>query len=174
MPQDPSTRDEQEQQRLEALYRLAVLDTPRDDRLDGLLQATARRFEVPIALLSLVDAQRVWFKSTVGIDVQETPREHTFCGLAVHQGSPLIVPDTLADPRWATNPYVVGPPHVRFYAGAPVRAASGHVVGTLCLIDTRSRTLDSQQQRDLVTMADFMASELIVRQSVMAPLPGRR
>lgn len=135
----PPTPDEAE--RLAALYEHALLDTPPDPALDTLTQAASDLLDVPIALISLVDADRQWFKSRVGLDTPETPREHAFCAHAIQTPDLFVVEDAWADIRFFDNPLVTGDPHVRFYAGAPVRSREGHALGTLCVIDRRPRRL---------------------------------
>jgi GAF domain-containing protein len=117
-------------------------------------------FDVPIALVSLVDRDRQWFKSRHGLEVSETPRETAFCAHAILGRTVLQVPDALQDSRFADNPLVTGPPRVRFYAGAPLAAADGSRVGTLCLIDQRARELDAQQLALLRDLADLVENEL--------------
>lgn len=138
--------------RLSTLRVLNVLDTEPEERFDRITRMAKRLFQVPIALISLVDADRQWFKSAQGLDVLETPRDLSFCGHAILSDDILLVPDAHLDPRFAGNPVVVGPPHVRFYAGCPVRAPSGHRLGTLCVIDHQPRGLDSD---DLATLRDL-------------------
>ena len=148
---------EDENARLSTLRVLQVLDTAPEERFDRLTRMARRLFQVPIALVSLVDADRQWFKSAQGLDLHETPRDLSFCGHAILSDDILLIPDAHADPRFADNPLVTGPPHVRFYAGCPVRAPSGHRLGTLCLIDHVARGFDSDDQatlRDLAFMVE--------------------
>lgn len=137
----PAPIPDNEDARLNALRGLLLLDTPPEERYDRLARFAAEQLDVPIALLSLVDGQRQWFKSRVGVDVSETPRDISFCGHAVMKNELFIVEDASSDPRFADNPLVVGAPHIRFYAGAPLSSPSGHHIGTLCVIDTVPRTL---------------------------------
>jgi GAF domain-containing protein len=157
-----------ERERLEALYQAAILDTPPDERLDGVVAMAARRFNAPIALLSMVDADRVWFKVKIGIDLQQVPREDTFCSIAVKRESTLVVEDALQHPQFRNNPYVAGWPNLRFYAGAPIRTATNKVIGTLCIIDVKPRSFSEAELRDLAALGDFLSAELITRQDVMA------
>jgi diguanylate cyclase (GGDEF)-like protein len=146
-----------ENARLATLRVLQVLDTDPEERFDRLTRMARRLFEVPIALASLVDADRQWFKSAQGLDVPETPRNVSFCGHAILSDDILLIPDTHADPRFVDNPLVTGAPHIRFYAGCPVRAPSGHRLGTLCLIDRVPRGFDADDQatlRDLAFMVE--------------------
>lgn len=146
--------------RLEALRALLVLDTPPEQRFDKIVQFAASEFGVPIALLSLVDENRQWFKARVGLDVCETARDISFCGHAIAQDDIFVIPDARADARFADNPIVTGPPNVIFYAGAPLAAPSGHNVGTLCLIDHQPRTLDATELAILTTLRDLLQEEL--------------
>ena len=130
-----------EDERLSALRELLLLDTPPEERFDRLARFVAEQLDVPIALLTLVDGQRQWFKARVGIDATETPRDISFCGHAIMKNDVFIVEDASRAPRFSDNPLVTGEPHIRFYAGAPLSAPGGHRIGTLCVIDTVPRTL---------------------------------
>ena len=132
-----------EDERLSALRALLLLDTPPEERFDRLARFVAEQLDVPIALLTLVDGQRQWFKARVGLDATETPRDISFCGHAIMKNDLFIVEDASRDPRFSDNPLVTGEPHIRFYAGAPLSAPGGHRIGTLCVIDTVPRTLGS-------------------------------
>lgn len=127
--------------RLAALRRYMLLDTVPEPEFDRITALAARLFDVPISLVSLVDADRQWFKSCIGISATETDRDVAFCAYALLDRDPLVVPDTLEDPRFADNPFVTGEPMVRFYAGAPLLTPEGFALGTLCLIDRRPRQL---------------------------------
>lgn len=130
-----------EDARLNALRELLLLDTPPEERYDRLARFAAEQLDMPIALLSLVDGQRQWFKSRVGVDITEGARDISFCGHAIMKNELFVVDDASSDARFADNPMVVGAPHIRFYAGAPLSSPSGHHIGTLCVIDTVPRTL---------------------------------
>ena len=135
-----------EAERLRSLHGLRVLDTGPEEPYDGVTRAASMVAGTTIALVSLIDADRQWFKSRVGLDVAETEREAAFCAHAiVSPDEPLIVDDALVDPRFADNPLVTGPPHIRFYAGFPIRDREGRGLGTLCVIDREPRTLDDRQ-----------------------------
>ncbi len=153
-----------ETHRLAALCALNVLDTPPEPRFDRLTGIASTLFEVPIALVSLVDADRQWFKSRHGLAAEQTPRDVSFCGHAILQHDLFIVPDARADPRFADNPLVTGPPHVVFYAGAPLSAVDGSLVGTLCLIDHTPRELSLAQQATLRSLAEITQEELSFKQ----------
>jgi GAF domain-containing protein len=149
-----------EEARLESLYRLGLLDTPREDRFDRLTQLAARALDAPIAAITLVDRDRQWFKSTYGLDLRETPRDESFCSHVVYDGEPMVVPDTRLDPRFADNPQVANAPHVRFYAGHPVVLSDGHCVGTLCIVDIRPRDLDEIGLDQLRSLAEIVREEI--------------
>jgi diguanylate cyclase (GGDEF)-like protein/PAS domain S-box-containing protein len=148
-----------EQARLNALAELDILDTPAETRFDRFTRLAAMTFDVPIALVSLVDADRQWFKSRHGLAAAETPRSLSFCAHAVAADDMLVVTDATLDPRFATNLLVTGEPRIRFYAGQPVYNA-GHAVGTLCVIDTRPRTFSSEQRQVLKDLAKLVEVEL--------------
>lgn len=153
-----------ETERLAALHALLILDTPPEQRFDRITEFAASEFEVPIALISLVDENRQWFKAKVGLDVCETSRDLAFCAHALHSTEPLIVPDTLDDERFFDSPLVVGAPHIRFYVGAPLVLPSGLIAGTLCLIDTQPRQPDATDLAILATLRDLAVKELIERE----------
>ena len=157
--QEPQTPPDEEQRR-RALYRLALLDTPAEERFDRITRTAARLFDVPIALVSLVDTNRQWFKSCLGLAARETPRGISFCGHAILRDEVLQIPDASLDPRFADNPLVTGEPFVRFYAGQPLKSPDGHRVGTLCLIDRRPRHLGEVDLRSLVDLAAWAEDEL--------------
>ena len=146
-----------ETQRLRALQNLKILDSSAEERFDRLTRLACRMFNVPIALVSLIDRDRQWFKSRQGLDVCETGRDISFCGHAIMHEGPLTVPDTLTDSRYRDNPLVTGPPNIRFYAGHPVHSPDGSRVGTLCVIDRIPRELapdDIAVLGDLAAMVD--------------------
>lgn len=149
--------------RLAALYDLLILDTPPEERFDRIAAFAAREFDVPIVLVTLVDAGRQWFKARVGIDACETGRDVSFCGHAILHADTMVVPDALEDARFADNPLVTGDPFIRFYAGAPLELPSGQRLGTLCLIDHRPRTLDALDLGILGTLRDLVVLELAGR-----------
>ncbi|MBZ9559956.1 MULTISPECIES: GAF domain-containing protein [unclassified Modicisalibacter] len=149
-----------EAQRLEALHRLELLDTLPETAFDQLTELAARVFDVPVVLVTLVDTARQWFKSAHGLDCRETSRDVSFCAHAVAADQQLIVEDAHADSRFADNPLVLDDPHIRFYAGQPLRTAEGQPIGTLCLIDRRPRELDAGQ-RECLTLLAAQAEELI-------------
>lgn len=131
--------DTEERRRLEALDSYGLMDTPPHPSFDAVTQAAQTAFKTPIALVSLVDETRQWFKSCIGLDVRETAREISFCTHAIGQSFVYVVPDARDDPLFADNPLVTGAPYIRFYAGAPLVDADGFALGTLCIIDTEPR-----------------------------------
>ena len=150
-----------DEHRLQALRQMLILDTPPEERFDRVVRFAAEEFEMPIVLVSLVDEKRQWFKARVGIDACQTDRESSFCGHAITQPQIMVVPDAHQDERFHDNPLVVGPPHVRFYAGATLQLPGGQIVGTLCLIDQKPRTLDEFDLAILGSLRELVVSELI-------------
>lgn len=143
--------------RIEALHSLNILDTPAEERFDRFTRLAKKLFGVPIALVSLVDTNRQWFKSNDGLSVPETPRDVSFCGHAILGDDILMIQDTLHDERFHDNPLVTQDPGIRFYAGCPLVVANGSKVGTLCLLDVKARKLDDEERellRDLAHMAE--------------------
>lgn len=153
-----------ESTRLAALYQLLILDTRPEERFDKIAAFAAQEFEVPIAVITLVDAERQWFKAKVGTEVCETGRDVSFCAHAILHDDIMVVPDAAADARFVDNPLVTGEPHIRFYAGAPLTLASGLRLGTLCLIDRAPRTLDALDLGILGTLRDLAVMELARRE----------
>ena len=143
-----------ESARLEALRRYGILDTPPDSVLDGITQAVADLCEAPIALISLIDLERQWFKSCVGLAGRETSRDIAFCAHAISDPSQLMeVEDATDDERFRDNPLVIGEPGIRFYAGQPLVTDDGYALGTLCVIDSQPRKLTASQRRVLIRLA---------------------
>ncbi|MET0290662.1 MAG: diguanylate cyclase [Pseudoxanthomonas sp.] len=156
---------ELESARLTALHALQVLDTEPEVLFDDLAWLAGRLCDAPIALTSLVDADRQWFKARCGLEATQTPRHVAFCAHAIAADDILEVPDALEDPRFADNPLVLGAPHIRFYAGAPLIGSGGHRYGTLCVIDTRPRTLDPLQREGLQRLARRTVDSLEARRT---------
>lgn len=156
-----------EKERLEALHFLEILDTPAEASLDRITRLVARVLNVPIALVSLVDEDRQWFKSRAGLEASETPRELAFCAHAILQTSPLVVPDATEDERFRDNLLVTGAPNIRFYAGVPIRTSQGFAVGTLCAIDERPRELSQEDIDTLRDLADIVSREVQLRENLM-------
>jgi hypothetical protein len=149
-----------EEQRLTTLQAMGILDTPPDARFDRITRLASRLFAVPIALITLVDRDRDWFKSVVGLYLTETPRESSFCAHTVFDRKTLVVNDALADDRFAENPLVVGDPRARFYAGAPLILRDGTCIGSLCLFDTRPRWFAASDVQLIEDLRDIAVSEL--------------
>lgn len=146
-----------ESARVTALRGLNILDTPSEERFDRLTRLARKLFGVPIALVSLIDANRQWFKSCDGLRVSETPRDISFCGHAILGDDVFVIPDASSDARFSDNPLVTGAPDIRFYAGCPLKMTDGSKLGTLCIIDTKPRTfteVDKSMLRDLARMAE--------------------
>jgi PAS domain S-box-containing protein len=154
---------ENEGERLTALRGLGILDTPPEVAYDELSALAAYICQTPIALISLVDQDRQWFKSRVGWTAEETPREAAFCAHTILQPDLFIVPDACADERFANNPLVTSPPRIRFYAGAPLWTAEGQAVGTLCVIDHQPRELSAEQARALRALSHQVMAQLRLR-----------
>ena len=151
-------------ERLAALRRYKILDTPPEAAFDRITALAARLFNLPIALVSLVDESRAWFKSSIGFETREVPRDATLCSFALLMDEPLIVPDTRKDDRFACNPFVQSEPGVRFYAGAPLLSRDGFNLGTLCLLDGQPHDpLTPDQQATLVELAAIVVDELELR-----------
>jgi PAS domain S-box-containing protein len=153
-------RPENEAQRLAAVRDLGILDTPPELAYDELCALAAYICQTPVALISLVDEGRQWFKSRVGWSAEETPRDVAFCAHAILEPDLLIVPDASADQRFANNPLVTAPPGIRFYAGAPLVTAEGHALGTLCAIDHKPRELTAEQAQALRTLSRQVVAQL--------------
>lgn len=152
-----------ESQRLVALERSGLLDTPPEEAFDRLTWLAARNLDAPIALLTLLTPTRQWFKSRFGLDTPETPRSWAFCNHTILQKGVFSVEDLPSDPRFADNPAVVGDPGFRFYAGAPVHDNEGFVVGSLCIIDRRRRKLDDAETQTLLALAALASDEVRLR-----------
>lgn len=153
-----------EDTRLKTLRSLNVLDTDAEERFDRLTRLAKRMFNVPIALVSLVDVNRQWFKSCVGLSVSETPRDISFCGHAILGDDIFIVNDSLNDERFSDNPLVLNAPFIRFYAGCPLRHEDGSKLGTLCIIDTQPRTFTKEDYEAFKDLAELAENELIAVQ----------
>jgi signal transduction histidine kinase len=154
--------------RLAALRQLAVLDTAPEETYDGITRLAAHICQAPVALISLVDEDRQWFKARTGLEPRETPRDVAFCAHAILQNDLFIVPDALADPRFKDNPLVTSHPRIRFYAGAPLINADGHALGTLCVTDSVPRELSEEQKEALRTLARLTVTQLELRRASLA------
>ena len=156
---DPSKLPD-EAQRLQVLISLNILDTPAEERFDRITRLASRLFDVPIALVSLVDADRQWFKSRHGVSMAQTDAFQSFCRHAIQQDDVLVVRDARDDPRFADNPCVAGEEGIRFYAGSPLATADGTRVGTLCVVDRTPREFTLEQAAALRDLASIVANEL--------------
>lgn len=158
-----------ETERLRALHDLRILDTPSEAIFETLTALAAETFNVPIALISLVDDERQWFKSCIGLDTRETGRDLAFCDHAIRQDEPLVVLDATRDERFAANPLVTNAPAIRFYAGAPLILRPGVRLGTLCIIDDKPRAdFDDASRRQLAAMAASVTAALAMRRDISA------
>jgi PAS domain S-box-containing protein len=161
MKTPPPSQDEK--RRLEVLWQYEVLDTPPEEAFDNLTALAAQICKAPIALISLVDENRQWFKSKVGLTASETARDISFCGHAIHQSGLFIVPDATRDERFADNPLVTAEPRIRFYAGAPLVSPEGQALGMLCVIDHVPRKLSRSQQESLRRLSRQVMAQLELR-----------
>jgi GAF domain-containing protein len=152
----PPPFPDDERERLAALRRLGLTDTPPSAAFDRVTRMAAELLDVPIVLVSLVDERRQWFKSCVGLDASETPREVSFCGHAVFLRAPLVVNDAHKDPRFHDNPLVTGAPNVRAYLGIPIYTRDGRALGTLCAIDHQPRQFSERDVQVLSRMAKIV------------------
>jgi two-component sensor histidine kinase len=157
---------ENEEQRLAALRSYDILDTEPEPAFDELTKIVARVCGVPMATVSLIDKDRQWFKSRIGTELKETPRDHAFCGHCILQDGIMEVPDALADPRFADNPLVTGDPKVRYYAGAPLHNSDGHRIGTLAVLHHQPHKLDEPQSECLQALARQVMAQLELRRAL--------
>jgi CheY-like chemotaxis protein len=156
-----ATIPDDEERRIASLRELKILDTEPEERFDRITRLAAALFNVPMAVISLVDEDRQWFKSCLGLNAKETPRDAAFCAHVVYSREPMIVPDAFQDVRFADNPVVTNEPRIRFYAGYPLVLDDGSCIGTLCLLDTRPRTLEGPDLERLHDLADIALREIL-------------
>lgn len=156
-----------EEERVNTLHNLNILDTASEQRFDRITRLASRLFNMPMSMVSLVDNDRQWFKSSTGVDVCETTRAISFCTHAIEQNDIFVIPDALNDSRFAENPLVLGAPFIRFYAGCPLKASTGEKLGTLCVLDTKPRIF-SDQDKKLLTELAVMVEEEIATNKLLA------
>jgi len=152
--------------RVEALEKYAILDTEPEQAFDDLTLLASYVCKTPIALISLVDENRQWFKSKIGIAASETPRQVAFCSVAIQQSDVMVVPDTLQDERFRDNPLVTSDPRIRFYAGAPLINEDGFALGTLCVIDQKPREITPDQKEALQALSRLVLGQLEFRRNL--------
>jgi GAF domain-containing protein len=160
----PIPRDEK--QRLAALVRYDILDTPAEENFDSITVLASHICDTPVALIVLIDHDRQWFKATVGTRLKETPRAYAFCAHTIMQRELLVIPDAARDPRFRHHPFVSAGPKFRFYAGAPLVTPDNRALGTLCVIDTMPRHLTPLQKKDLTALSRLVMTELELRRSL--------
>ncbi|GGC89094.1 sensor domain-containing diguanylate cyclase [Vreelandella lutescens] len=156
-----------ENARLAALNELALLDTPNEPVFDRITRLVTVLLGVPQSTISLIDTDRQWFKSQVGVDISETPRDVAFCAYTVLEAAPLVVEDAKQDERFATNPYVTMPDGIRFYVGIPLKNSQGYVLGSLCAMDSQPRLLTTQEQAAMQDLADIVIGEIHLRERLI-------
>ena len=160
---DPTLIPVDDAERLAAIRRYDLLDTPPDGAFDRITAIAARIFNVPIAIVSVVDQDRIWFKSHPGLDVAEVDREPGLCASAILQNEPWVISDARHDPRALANPLVAGDLGVQFYAGVPLKSADGHNLGTLCILDFKPRELSAHETATLQDLAAMVNDALALR-----------
>ncbi|GLI94943.1 GAF domain-containing protein [Methylocystis echinoides] len=163
---------EDEAERLQSLRDLKILDTATDERFERITRIVCSVIDIPVAAASLVGKNRQWFKSIQGLPVTETSRDAAFCGYTILSDQPLIVPDATCDSRFYDNPIVTGNPHIRFYAGFPVKASQGQKIGTLCAIDMKPRQSNDKQTAILSDLRFVAKSELNAENTICLALAG--
>lgn len=171
-------RSVNESERLCQLYELDILDTPPEPQLDQIAELAGAMFQTPIALVSLVDDERQWFKARIGLPATETPRDISFCAHAILSDDVLVIRDALTDARFAASPLVLGPPFIRFYAGAPLKAPAGQKLGTLCVIDQKPREdfadADAAKLRRLADLIETNLTFRFLAQRLMLEMQDRQ
>ena len=155
-----------EQQRQQALDAMEILDTPPDERVDRITRLAQELFDVPMVSVTLLDRDRQWRKSEIGLGGQEAPRDDSFCDVTIRQSGTFVVEDAAQDPRFSQNPFVIGDPNLRFYAGHPLQAPNGEQVGALCVLDTRPRSMDARRRELLKDLALWVQVELARQQEI--------
>jgi GAF domain-containing protein len=160
---DPFIIPDDEAERMAAVHHYRILDTPPDSAFDRITALAARLFNVPMAIVSIVDHDRIWFKSHHGTAAEQIPRDPGLCASAILQGDVWVVENAAEDPRTLSNPLVVGDFGLGFYAGAPLKTREGHNLGTLCLLDTVPRKMSAADSANLQDLARLVTNELELR-----------
>lgn len=155
-----------ESSRIAALHAYGILDTPVEAAFEDITRIAAHVCDVPIAVVNLIDERRQWFKSEIGLGVRETPLDTSICAHAILLADFMEIPDTQLDDRFRANPLVIGAPHLRFYAGALLKTPEGHALGTVCVLDTKPRTLDDAQRAILRALARQTMTQLELRRAL--------
>jgi hypothetical protein len=153
--------------RVAALEKYAILDSEPEQAFDDLAKLASYVCKTPIALVSLIDGERQWFKSKMGLTASQTPREVAICATAIQQKDVFVVPDALKDERFQNNPFVVSDPHIRFYAGAPLINEEGYALGTLCVVDLVPREFDEEQKEALKTLSRLVLAQMEFRRNLI-------
>jgi hypothetical protein len=161
-----------EQARLDALARHGILDSGQEASYDRLTRLAQRLFDVPIATLNFIDGHRQWFKSRQGFSACETDRDSAFCNITIQQPAQLIVTDAFTDERFARNEFVLGEPHIRFYAGIPLKTHDGHAIGSLCAVGPRPRSFSADDEQTLSDLGGLAMELLDLRRQAAAAEPG--
>jgi len=152
--------------RVAALQKYDILDTEPEKAFDDLVLLASYICKTPIAWISLIDEDRQWFKSKIGVSVSETPRDIAFCNVAIQQPDVFVVPDTLLDERFRHNPLVVSDPRIRFYAGSPLISEEGYALGTLCVVDRTPREFTTEQQEALKALSRLVLAQMEFRRNL--------
>jgi hypothetical protein len=163
----PKPMQTNDAERVAALERYAILDTEPEEAFDDLTLLASFICKTPIAYISLIDEDRQWFKSKIGITVSETPRDVAFCSVAIQQPDVFVVPDTLQDERFRNNPLVTSEPRVRFYAGAPLITEEGYALGTLCIVDRTPREFTNEQREALRALSRLVLAQMEFRRNLI-------
>jgi GAF domain-containing protein len=161
------TKPRNEEARIAALEKYAILDSDPEAAFDDLALLASFVCKTPIALISLIDEERQWFKSKVGLTLSETSRDVAFCAKAILQSDILEVRDATQDERFRDNPFVLAEPHIRFYAGAPLITEDGYALGTLCVIDQKPRELEAEQREALKALSRLVVAQLEFRRNLV-------
>jgi two-component sensor histidine kinase len=162
-PLPPDLPAEEEERRLQAIRRYDILDTPPDGAFDRVTRLAARLFDVPIAIVTIVDRDRIWFKSKQGVDAEEIGRDPGLCASAILHGGPWLLPDASLDPRSIANPLVAGELGLRFYLGVPLRTSDGYSLGTLCVIDKKPREVTAAEIENLNDLGALVMDQMELR-----------